>query len=67
MEVIKNVELKFEHGKIIVETDVKSLVIPMLEKLKEDVDAGKIDPIKGTDFDKIAIDQVIELIEKQLA
>lgn len=67
MEVIKNVELKFEHGKIIVEADVKSLIIPMLEKLKEDVNAGKIDPIKGTDLDKIAIDQVIELIEKQLA
>jgi hypothetical protein len=47
--------------------DLGAFIIPALDKLKEDVESGKIDPVKGTDLDKIAIEQVIELLKKQLA
>lgn len=67
MQIVKNVELKLEGGKLIIEGDLKAFIVPVLEKLKADVEAGIIDPIKGTDLDKVAIEQVIELIEKQLA
>ena len=66
MELGKYTELKLEGGKLIVTADLKTLIIPVLEKIKAEVEAGVIDPVKGTDLDKIALEQVIEILEKQL-
>lgn len=62
MDLTKYITL--EHGKIVIDT--KTLVLPLLEDLKKQVEEGKIDPIKGTDLDKMAIELVIAQIEKQL-
>ena len=56
--------IKLEQGKIVF--DLKAIIIPLLEDLKKQVEEGKIDPIKGTDLDKMAIELVISQIEKQL-
>jgi hypothetical protein len=57
--------LKFEKG--VAEQAVK----PYLAALKAKVESGAIDPIKGTDLDKMAmlaaLDQVNKLIDAELA
>lgn len=67
MEVTKGVELSYAGGKLVLSADVASLLLPILEDLKAKVESGAIDPIKGTDLDKVAIEQVIALAEKYLA
>lgn len=66
MELAKGVELKYEGGKAILTADVASLAIPMLEDIKKKVESGEIDPVKGTDLDKLAIEQVIALLAKYI-
>ena len=65
MKMFENVELDFKAGKVLVTVDLKSLIVPALPSLKNDVESGKIDPIKGTDLDKDAIVHVLDIIEKQ--
>jgi hypothetical protein len=66
MEVTKNVFLNLEEGNIVLKVDIKTMIIPVLNNLKADLEAGKIDPIKGTELDKMAIEAAIEMIEKYL-
>lgn len=66
MEIAKNVFLNLEEGQIVLKVNLKTMIIPALENIKADLIAGKIDPIKGTDIDKIALESAIELIEKYL-
>jgi hypothetical protein len=66
MEVTKNVFLNLEEGNIVLKVDIKTMIIPVLNNLKADLEAGKIDPVKGTELDKMAIEAAIEMIEKYL-
>lgn len=67
MVITKGVQLDYSAGKLALTADLGGLLIPILEDLKAKVESGAIDPIKGTDLDKVAIEQVIALAEKYLA
>lgn len=66
MEVYKNVFINMEEGQVVLKVDLKTMVLPLLENIKADLEVGKIDPIKGTDLDKMALETAIELIAKYL-
>ena len=59
MIITKGVELKLEAGKLALTADVGALALPVLQDLKAKVDSGEIDPIKGTDLDKVVLDKVL--------
>lgn len=65
MKMFENIELDFKAGKVVVSIDLKSLIVPALQSLKNDIESGKVDPIKGTDLDKEALVHVLDIIEKQ--
>lgn len=66
IEVLKGVKLDYQDGKVVLTAEVKALVQPKIEELKAKIASGEIDPIKGTDIDKMAFLAALELVEKAL-
>jgi hypothetical protein len=66
MEVFKNVSADLKDGKVFVEINVGAMLLPRIEALELQVQNGEIDLIKGTDFDKVALLQVIAIIKAEL-
>lgn len=66
MEVSKGVYLDYVAGQVVLKADVAPVMNPILDKFKEDVESGKIDPVSGTDLDKVALLQAVEIIKKEI-
>lgn len=66
MEISKGVDVDYKEGNAVLTVKVVDLIQPLLEKFKADVNSGAVDPIKGTDYDKMAILAGIELLETWL-
>lgn len=66
MDLLKDVELKYEGGKFQVSVPVAALVNPELDGLKKKVEDGSLDLIKGTDLDKYVLLQCIDLVKAYL-
>lgn len=63
MELMKNVELKYENGKAIVEIEVKTVVIAEIEKIEAKVQSGEIDLLPGTELDKVLVGQILAAVK----
>lgn len=62
MEISKGVTLDYTGGAIVLKAEIAGLALPVLQDIKAKVDSGAIDPIKGTDLDKMLLDQVIDAL-----
>ena len=63
MELMKNVELKYENGKAIVEIEVKTVVIAEIEKIEAKVQSGEIDLLPGTELDKVLVGKILAAVK----
>lgn len=63
MELMKNVELKYEDGKAKLEIDVKPVVLAEIEKIETKIASGEIDLIPGTELDKILVGQILAAVK----
>ena len=66
MELAKGVTLDMDKGEVVLKAKVGTLLGPQISKLKADIESGKIDPIPGTDMDKLAMLQAVDFVEKEL-
>ena len=64
--IAQGVELKYEGGKLILTAEVAQLILPKIEELKAKINDGSIDPIKGTDADKMMLLLLLEFIKGQI-
>jgi hypothetical protein len=55
------------EGKLKLSVQLGVIIAPALDKFKADVEAGKVDPVKGTDLDKEALLKAIEYIKAELS
>lgn len=79
MEVFKGVSLDYVEKNVLVEVELGSdqkaklflpvgpLLIPVIEKFKAQIEAGQIDPIKGTDLDKQVMLTAVNALKDFLA
>ena len=51
---------------IVAKGQVAGLALPVLDQIRAKVESGEIDPIKGTEFDKAMILQVIDTLKASL-
>jgi len=51
---------------IVAKGQVAGLAMPVLDQIRAKVESGEIDPIKGTEFDKAMILQVIDTLKASL-
>jgi hypothetical protein len=63
MQLREGVNADYKEGKIIIEVEVAKQLNPLLDKIKADVESGEIDPIKGTDLDKMGLLAAIETVK----
>lgn len=66
IELGKGVELDMNKGEVVLKAKVGFLLEGPLKKLEEDIQAGKVDPIPGTDMDKVAMLQALVFVKKEL-
>jgi len=75
LEIAKGIDLDIDkgivslealEGKLKVQLALGALVAPVLDKVKADVESGKIDLIKGTSMDQLALVQALEFLKKEL-
>lgn len=62
MELGQYADASYEAGDVVVKVHVSALLKPALQAIKDKVDSGAIDPIKGTDLDKVVLDKAIEAL-----
>jgi hypothetical protein len=63
MEVSKGVTVDYKEGKIVAEVQVAVFANPFLDDVKAKLESGEIDPIKGTDLDKLVLIQAIDFLK----
>lgn len=66
MEITKGVTLDYAAGALVLKAEIAAVAIPVLDDVKAKVESGEIDPVKGTDLDKMLVLQVIELLKSAL-
>lgn len=67
MEVMKNVQVNLQGGKVVLEVNVAAMALPAVEGIEAKIQSGEIDIIKGTDLDKEVLLKAIEFIKAELA
>lgn len=66
MELGKYADLNYKDGKVIVEIEIKTIILPEIEKIEAKIMSGELDIIKGTDLDKMAVLTVIAALKTEL-
>ena len=67
MKLHEHVELNYKEGKLVLEAKIAMFLLPMLDGVKAKIEAGEIDPIKGTNMDKEALLKAIEFIKAEVS
>jgi len=63
MELMKNVEFKYEEGKAKIEISVKEVLVKEIEKIEAKIASGEIDLVPGTELDKMLVGQILAAVK----
>jgi hypothetical protein len=55
------------EGALVLQLKVGALLLPVVAEYKAKLESGEIDPIKGTDIDKMVLVQALDLLAVELA
>lgn len=67
MDLGHGLSLDYAGGEVVAKLKVAVPVLAWLDEQKAKIESGEIDPIKGTDLDKAALLQAIELLKGLVA